>query len=325
MKLATLRKTQGLAPAIQLSSGAFVDLARAGSIGLLKSGPVGSTLDLLDDRGAAFADVRRLIDDVEAASGDAVSRLREGGAIVSTEEADLDCPVRPGLIYCAGNAYKDHLEEMKTAMPTHPAAFIKSPRSLNGPRDAILLPAREPEQVDYEGEFCVVFGRSCYNVSPDDALDHVAGYTMGNDVSSRTVVMDWLAAVRDGRAKDACDHWLDNVLGKQFPTFLPLGPVIVTRDDMPDPHNVQIGTRLNGELMQFASTGNLLFSIAETISFFSRWQQFEPGDVLTTGSPAGVGFGRNPQVFLKDGDVVEVFGEGIGSLMNPVRHAGHAR
>lgn len=324
MKIATLRKAQGVVPAIQLSSGAFVDLDIAGRTGLLQSGPVGSTLDLLDDSGAAFADVKRLLDAVEGSSGDAEARLREGGAIISADDADLDSPVRPGMICSAGNAYRDHLEEMKSEIPANPVGFLKSSRSLNGPRDAIELPAREPDMVDYEGEFCVVFARRCFDVSPEEAMDHVAGYTMGNDVSSRTVVKDWLMAMREGNTRQASNLWLINVMGKQFPTFFPLGPVIVTKDEMTDPHNVEIGTRLNGELMQSANTGNLLFTIAQTISYFSRWQMFEPGDVLTTGSPGGVGFGRNPQVFLKEGDVVEVFGEGIGSLVNPVRRAAKA-
>lgn len=141
---------------------------------------------------------------------------------------------------------------------------------------------------------------------------------MVNDVSARDDVAGYFAAVAAREPKRAGEFWDKVVYGKQFPSFLPVGPVVTTADEIPDPHDVTIRTLLNGEIMQSAHTSDLVFQIAETIAYFSRWYRFGPGDLMTTGSPAGVGVARNPQVFLKAGDVVEVQGSGIGSLINEI-------
>ena len=169
--------------------------------------------------------------------------------------------------------------------------------------------------IDFEGEFCFVFGRVCHDVSADEAMDHVAGYTIANDVSARDWVPEFFGA--DGKF-DAIHAWERNIMGKQLPSFTPCGPVMTTADEIADPHDLQVTTRLNGEVMQSTKTDDLIFKLPEMISYFSKWYYFRPGDIVTTGSPAGVGFGRDPKVFMKPGDVVEVEIEGVGTLSNPL-------
>jgi acylpyruvate hydrolase len=162
----------------------------------------------------------------------------------------------------------------------------------------------------------VVIGKPCHNVKAARALDYVAGYTIVNDVSAR----DWVAPIFASTGIMGPIHaWEHNLLGKMYPTFCPMGPVLATRDEVADPDNVRIRTRLNGKLMQDASTDDLVFRVADLIEYYSQFYVFKPGDVITTGSPSGVGFGRSPKVFMKDGDVIEVEVEGIGTLSNPVR------
>jgi 2-keto-4-pentenoate hydratase/2-oxohepta-3-ene-1,7-dioic acid hydratase in catechol pathway len=169
--------------------------------------------------------------------------------------------------------------------------------------------------LDWEGEFSVVIGKPCHRVKAAQALDYVAGYTIVNDVSAR----DWVAPIFSATGVMGPIHaWEHNLLGKMFPTFCPMGPVLATRDDVPDPANVKLQTRLNGEVMQDANTDDLVFSVVQLIEYYSQFYLFRPGDVITTGSPSGVGYGRNPKRFMKAGDVVEVEVEGIGILRNPL-------
>lgn len=321
MKLATLRISGAERPAVCLTNGDFVDLTVAAEHQILSGAPIGSVVDLLDDRAPQVANVRRLVDQIETGSDSINDRLRAANAVVPAGNAQLALPVMPKIVLSTGAAYGAHQAEMKVKGPSEPRGFLKSLQSVTGPRDPILLPTHEPDMVDFECEFSCVFGRTCYNVGAGEALDHIAGYTMINDVSSRYAAGDYIASLKGGDPNRSCELSDKNIFGKQFPTFCPIGPVITTKDEIPDPHNVSIGTRLNGELMQSANTNDLIFKLSEVIAFFSRWFRFQPGDVLTTGSPSGVGFARNPQVFMKPGDVVEVFGEGIGSLMNPVELA----
>jgi acylpyruvate hydrolase len=224
----------------------------------------------------------------------------------------------PGVILSAGLNYHAHLREMNTPAPEQPTAFFKSPTAVTGPGQPIVLPPAHPDMVDWEGEFSAVIGRPCHNVSEAEALDYVVGYTLINDVSAR----DWVAPVFQAQGiMGPIQAWERNILGKQFPTFCPLGPVIVTRDEVPDPDDVDLTTSLNGKAMQVANTGDLVFNIPRLIAYFSRFMRFRPGDVITTGSPAGVGYGRNPKVFMKPGDTVEVAAKGVGVLSNPVRSA----
>jgi 2-keto-4-pentenoate hydratase/2-oxohepta-3-ene-1,7-dioic acid hydratase in catechol pathway len=243
-------------------------------------------------------------------------RLRERGVLLSQERVTLAAPIpEPGVILSAGMNFRAHLEEMNTPVPKQPTAFIKSSAAVIGPGEAIRPPKSAADMVDWEGEFSAVIGRPCHNVSAAEALDYVAGYTLINDVSAR----DWVAPVFSATGTmGPILAWEANILGKQFPTFCPLGPVIVTKDEIPDPDDVDLETRLNGQVMQKTNTSDLVFGVARLIEHFSRFYRFRPGDVITTGSPAGVGYGRNPKVFMKAGDLIEVEAMGIGVLANPV-------
>ncbi|MEM8936405.1 MAG: fumarylacetoacetate hydrolase family protein [Pseudomonadota bacterium] len=321
MKIATLRTTDGLQPAVQLSGGDFLNLTTAHDTGHLKGQPIRSTKSLLDADGAAHKAVRELIDHVESNAGNSKDQLSESAALFPEASASLAAPITPGFILATGAAYRDHLEEMNVVLPTIPSGFQKVPYALAGPQDDLILPAQAPNMIDFECEFACVFSKTCHNVGEDEALDYVAGYTMINDVSDRAAAGAFIQSLSAGNAKHSCELLEEVLHGKQYPTFCPLGPVVATKDEIPDPHSVEIGTRLNGELMQSANTKDLIFKIAFVIAHFSQWYRFEPGDVLTTGSPAGVGFARDPKIFLKPGDVVEVFGGNIGSLRNTVTSA----
>jgi acylpyruvate hydrolase len=242
---------------------------------------------------------------------------RAEGSKISLKGARLLAPIQnPALVLSVGMNYHEHLKEMKTPAPEKPAAFTKSVASIIGPEAPILIPPNNPAMVDWEGEFSVVIGKPCHRVKAAQALDCVAGYTIVNDVSAR----DWVAPVFSSTGIMGPIHaWEQNLLGKMFPTFCPMGPVLATKEDVPDPGNVKITTRLNGKLMQSANTDDLVFSVPELIEYYSQFYLFKPGDVITTGSPSGVGYGRNPRIFMKAGDVVEIEVEGVGILRNPIQ------
>jgi 2-keto-4-pentenoate hydratase/2-oxohepta-3-ene-1,7-dioic acid hydratase in catechol pathway len=219
------------------------------------------------------------------------------------------------MVLSVGMNYHEHLKEMKTPVPEKPAAFTKSVASIIGPDEPIRVPPGNPSMLDWEGEFSVVIGKPCHRIKAAQALDHVAGYTLVNDVSAR----DWVAPIFSATGIMGPIHaWEHNLLGKMFPTFCPMGPVLATKDEVRDPGNVRITTKLNGKIMQDASTDDLVFSVVQLIEYYSQFYLFQPGDVITTGSPSGVGYGRNPKVFMKASDVVEVEVAGIGVLRNPV-------
>jgi acylpyruvate hydrolase len=277
----------------------------------------GSMRAILEGGDPALDAVRRIED---AARGLVTAeRLRESGALVPRAEAQLLAPIPdPLLILSCGMNYREHLKEMKTPVPEHPAAFTKNAAQIIGPGAPILLPPSHPDMVDWEGEFTVVIGRACHRVRAAEALAHVAGYTIVNDVSAR----DWVAPVfASSGIMGAIHTWEVNLLGKQFPTFCPMGPALVTRDEIPDPNALHLETRLNGKVMQSTSTSDLVFDVAHLIEYYSQFYRFRPGDVITTGSPAGVGYGRNPKVFMRAGDTIEVEIERIGRLANPVAAA----
>jgi len=223
----------------------------------------------------------------------------------------------PGLVLSVGMNYHEHLKEMKTPVPEKPAAFTKSVASIIASGEPILLPKAYPDMVDWEGEFTVVIGRACHRVTADKALDYVAGYTIVNDVSAR----NWVAPIFSAGGGMASIHaWEHNLLGKMLPTFCPMGPVIATKDEVPDPDDVKIVTRLNGQVMQDANTDDLVFGIPKLIEYYSQFYRFRPGDCITTGSPSGVGYGRNPKVFMKAGDTVQVEVDRIGVLTNRIEN-----
>ena len=214
-------------------------------------------------------------------------------------------PVVPPNILCIGLNYKKHAAESNLAPPSRPVLFVKNTASVQNPGDPIELPVKlESTKVDYECELAVVIGRRCKNVSKADALDYVLGYTCGNDVSAR----DWQRDFGGGQ-------WCQ---AKSFDTFCPLGPVLVTRDEIPNPNALRIQTILNGETMQDWNTDDMVFDVPSLIEFLSGSKTLLPGTVIMTGTPHGVGFARNPPVWLKAGDVVTIDIERIGALTNPV-------
>lgn len=221
-------------------------------------------------------------------------------ATYALREARLLAPVnRPGKIIAVGLNYRDHAIETKQEIPTSPVIFAKFPSSINGPDSDVVIPADDP-QVDYEAELAVVIGRRAKAVSESAALDYVAGYMPLNDVSAR-------------RWQFADKQW---VRGKSCDTFCPTGPWLTTADAVPDPHALSIRMRVNGNTVQNSSTSNLIFRVPALIQFISASITLEPGDIIATGTPEGVGVFRKPPVFLKPGDVMEVDIEGLGVLRN---------
>ena len=226
-----------------------------------------------------------------------------GGETVPLSEARLHAPVlRPQKVIGIGLNYRDHAEETGAQAPEKPIVFAKYPNTVVGPGEAIRIPPIT-EQVDYEAELAVVIGSPARNVSEAEALDYVFGYTNCNDVSSRDLQFS------EG------GQWTRS---KSIDTFCPLGPYLVSADEVPDPQDLSIRSIVNGEVMQDGTTSDMIFSVAALISFLSTGMTLMPGDVILTGTPAGVGFARDPKVFLKPGDEVTIEIEGLGSLTNPV-------
>jgi len=236
--------------------------------------------------------------------GDSITGLVETDQIYNVKK--LLAPVVPPAIIGIGLNYHQHANETGMEVPRYPVVFMKNPASIANPEDPILLhPALiEPPEVDYEAELAVVIGQAAKDVSTDDALKHVLGYTAANDVSARR----W-------QGRKGAGQW---VRAKSFDTFCPLGPELVTADELQDPQNLRLTCELNGQLMQDGNTGDMIFPVAELISFLSTGATLLPGTVILTGTPSGVGFTRKPPVYLMPGDTVEVTLEGIGLLKNPV-------
>lgn len=213
-------------------------------------------------------------------------------------------PVVPVNILALGINYKKHGDETAMSAPTQPILFIKATSSLTGHEKTILLPQAGPDSVDYEAELAVVIGKQAKNVTPEKAMDHVFGFTCANDVSAR----DWQFDKQKGQ-------W---ARGKSFDTFCPLGPWIVTKDEFDNPNDLAIRAILNGRTVQEARTSEMIFNIQKIISDLSRSMTLPPNTVILTGTPEGVGFTRRPPLFLKDGDVVSIEIEKIGTLTNRV-------
>jgi len=255
-------------------------------------------------RAAGFEDVLSII------AGGAVAREKvdlwmqsvPGGDIVKTADVKLRAPLlRPPKIICVGLNYRDHAEESKMEIPSVPTIFCKFPTAVIGPGEQIVLP-KSSAKPDYEGEFAVIIGRRGRHIAAADWKKHVFGYTILNDVSARDFQM-------------ATTQWM---MGKTFDTFAPFGPAIVTADEVADPHALNISTTIGGDLLQNSNTRHLIFKIPTLIEYLSGVFTLEPGDIISTGTPAGVGFSRNPPRWLKAGDEVIVSVEGLGELRNPV-------
>jgi 2-keto-4-pentenoate hydratase/2-oxohepta-3-ene-1,7-dioic acid hydratase in catechol pathway len=221
---------------------------------------------------------------------------------LSRDDVKLMAPVpRPSKIICIGLNYLDHVTESGAEIPKAPLIFSKFNTCVAASEDPIRLP-NGSEQVDFEAELAVVIGRHAKNIKLEDAMDHVFGYTNFNDVSARDMQF------ADGQ-------WQR---GKSCDTFAPFGEFVATKDEISDPHSLRIQFRLNDETMQDSRTDQLIFKIPELVEYISRSITLEPGDIIATGTPPGVGFARKPPVFLKDGDVCEVEIEGLGILINSV-------
>jgi 2-keto-4-pentenoate hydratase/2-oxohepta-3-ene-1,7-dioic acid hydratase in catechol pathway len=215
-------------------------------------------------------------------------------------------PLVPTDILCIGLNYREHAAESGSEIPENPMLFIKSGNTLNHPFDPIFIPRRS-DQIDYEGELAVVIGKTAKDVKRDEALSYVLGYTCANDVSAR----DWQREKKLGGGQFA--------RGKSFDGFCPLGPCLVTADEIPNPNNLKLRTTLNGQVVQDHTTADMIFDVAELIESLSSTMTLRPGTVILTGTPQGVGFARKPPLWMRDGDVVAVEIEGIGRLENPVR------
>jgi 2,4-didehydro-3-deoxy-L-rhamnonate hydrolase len=232
----------------------------------------------------------------------AAAETHDGGEILDRTNVEIAAPVpRPGKVICIGLNYRDHAEESGMPIPESPIIFSKFSTCVVGSGRPILIPFGSV-QTDYEAELAVVVGRRARNVRKADAMNYVFGYTNFNDVSAR----DFQFADGQWQRGKSCD------------TFAPMGEFIATTDEIPNPQDLSIKLHLNGETLQDSNTDQMIFGVAELVEFLSRFITLEPGDVIATGTPPGVGFARTPPIFLKDGDVVEVDIEGLGRLSNPV-------
>jgi 2-keto-4-pentenoate hydratase/2-oxohepta-3-ene-1,7-dioic acid hydratase in catechol pathway len=230
----------------------------------------------------------------------ATSQFDVGEQVLSLDEVELGPPVPdPEKILCLGANYPEHAAEAGIDIPPVPTFFAKFRNSLVGPTSPVILTAAD-HFIDYEGELAVVIGKRCKHVSEQEALAYVAGYTVCNDVSARVLQMQ-------------TGQW---TAGKAIDTFLPMGPGIVLAADIPDPQTLLLTTRVNGEVVQRENTSQMIFSVAATIAFLSSFMTLEPGDVIATGTPSGIGARRKPPQFLHPGDIVEVEIERIGMIRN---------
>ncbi len=240
---------------------------------------------------------------LERLQGELFSGFQPTGQIVAASR--LLAPLDPVAVLCIGLNYRKHAEEGKQAIPPHPVLFMKIPTAVQNPGDPIVLPRKlRSDKVDYECELAVVIGKRCHNVSKADALNYVLGYTCANDVSAR----DWQMNGGGGQ-------WCR---GKTFATFCPLGPSIVTTDDIPNPNSLKIRTILNGNVMQDWNTDDMIFDVPTLVEYLSASTVLAQGTVILTGTPHGVGAARTPPVFLQPGDTVTIDIEKIGELTNPV-------
>lgn len=247
----------------------------------------------------------------EQQQGDSYLRI-EGdlfaGFQVTSERAKIRrilAPVVPTMIWCIGQNYRRHADEVGMGVAEYPVVFAKGPNTIQAPSEPIRIPASaRSTQVDYEGELVAVIGKKCKDISRERALDYVAGYTCGNDVSAR----DW-------QLKMGGSQWCR---GKSFDTFAPIGPCLATPDSIGDPGKLHIQTVVNGRTMQDANTRDMIHDVPALVAFLSQSTTLLPGTLIFTGTPSGVGMAQDPPLWLKDGDEVGVTIEGIGTLTNRV-------
>lgn len=297
----------GVSPAIELLKKKQVPRAlaqranfKSASRRVLDAGAAPKDMIELLGRGQAWG--KSLATVASALAKDIDPKKAPRGLFTPLAKARLLAPIpKPGKITCVGLNYADHAREQGHEPPKAPIFFLKSGNTICGPGDAIHLPPNS-SQVDYEAEFAVVIGKRGSRIPEEKAYDYVAGYMILHDVSARDLQFS------DGQ-------WYR---GKSCDTFAPTGPWIVTRDEIKDPHNLRISLTLNGETMQDSNTSNLIFSVPYLISYLSQSVTWEVGDLISTGTPPGVGVFRKPPVFLKAGDTTSVTVEKLGTLTNPV-------
>jgi 2,4-diketo-3-deoxy-L-fuconate hydrolase len=252
--------------------------------------------------GMVWSLARSSVEAAQRADDKTVEQWKKNGKVFTLEDVKLCAPIpRPGKLVCIGLNYRDHAAESNMPIPETPITFSKFSTAIVGPDDPVVIP-RGSEKTDYEAELAFVIGRLAKNVTRDKAMSHVFGYCCFNDVSERGFQF-------------ADQQWQR---GKSCDSFAPMGPFVATSDEIPNPHNLGIKLRLNGEMLQNSRTEQLIFGIPQLIEFLSRSISLEPGDVIATGTPPGVGFARKPPIFLKPGDRMEVEIDGLGTLSNPV-------
>jgi len=261
--------------------------------------------------GALMEEANLVVDLSVAGHGEALAVIAAGISKVDKLSAypgynldgiRLHAPLaNPPRIFAIGLNYRDHAIESKMELPKYPVVFFKMTTAIVGPGESIVLP-KNSTQPDYEAELAFVIGKGGYRIPAAEWREHVYGYTMVNDVSARDVQL-------------STSQW---TLGKSFPTFCPMGPAIVTADEIADPHELAIGLSIDGEVLQNSNTRELIFRVPDLIEYISSITPLLPGDIVSTGTPSGVGLGRNPQRWLKAGDNVTVTVEGLGALTNPV-------
>ncbi|HVC45734.1 MAG TPA: fumarylacetoacetate hydrolase family protein [Terracidiphilus sp.] len=258
--------------------------------------------------GILFEDAATVLDLSSAGYADTLEVIARGlpatlpAKKLALKDVRLHAPLgNPPRVFAIGLNYRDHAKESGMAIPETPVVFMKLTTAIIGPGEAIVLPKNSSEP-DYEAEFAFVIGKGGYRIPASAWREHVFGYTMVNDVSARDVQL-------------ATSQW---TLGKSFPTFCPLGPAIVTADEIADPHALDVTLTIDGERMQSSNTRELVFKIPELVEFLSSITPLLPGDVISTGTPPGVGLGRTPKRWLKPGETVTVAIPGLGELTNPV-------
>jgi 2-keto-4-pentenoate hydratase/2-oxohepta-3-ene-1,7-dioic acid hydratase in catechol pathway len=259
---------------------------------------------VMDRQSGTVIDLAETYDDTLAVIAAGITAIENPGARPNHKlnEVRLLAPLAsPPRIFAIGLNYRDHAAESKMALPSAPVVFFKLPTAIIGPGDAIVLPKNSTEP-DYEAELAFVIGKGGYRIPAAAWREHVYGYTIVNDVSARDV-------------QRATSQWS---LAKSFPTYCPMGPAIVTADEIPDPHQLAISLSIGGETLQDSNTRELIFKIPELIEYISSITPLLPGDIVSTGTPSGVGMGRTPQRWLKPGETVTVTIEGVGSLTNPI-------
>lgn len=276
---------------------------------LFRYGPVGRERPGMIDASGRMRDASALIDDFtpDTLTSALADRLRVADLPeIHIAGQRLGAPIaRPGTIWCIGLNYVDHAKEAGMPIPAEPVVFSKAASALSGPGDAIPF-TRDMTKLDWEVELGVVIGRPAFQVAEREALDHVFGFTLVNDVSERAWQLE-----RGGQ-------W---VKGKSHPGFCPAGPWLTTRDDVRDPQQLALWLDVNGARVQDGTTADMIFPVAEIVSYLSRFARLEPGDLICTGTPAGVGAGMSPQRFLKPGDTVRLGIDGLGEQSQRVEAA----